>query len=56
VNFCAEGHILDDTKCAADWISGLSPYGYSVLLMQYVIYFPRITAHDLFLKINLLID
>jgi len=35
------------TKCATGRIFWLSPHGYSVLLMQYVIYFPRITAQNL---------
>jgi len=30
----------------------LSPHGYSVLLMQYVMFFPRITAQNLLLFIN----
>ena len=40
------------TKCAAGRIFGLSPHGYFVLLMQYVIYFPRIAAQNLLLLIN----
>jgi len=47
---CAAGK-TDETQCAAGRIFWLSPHGYSVLLMQYVIDFPRITAQNLLLLI-----
>jgi len=46
--FFVKGKIYQK-KCAADRIFGSSPHGYSVLLMQYVIYFPQITAQNLLL-------
>jgi len=63
---CAAGQILHGTngaagktyliKCAAGRIFGLSPDGYSVLLIYYVIIrFPQITAQNLLLLINGLI-
>jgi len=51
---CAAGKTYQ-TKCAAGRIFWLSPHGYSIL-MQYVIYFPRITAQNLLLLINWLIN
>ena len=48
---CAAGKTYQ-TKCAAGQILSLSPYWYSVLLMQYIIYFARITDQNLLLLIN----